>query len=174
MNAYNAKRPLSSDEATGPVSEATYGVLIDRRLEEAKSSSVVGSTDSASHTHAQDLSEITTLSIPLPILTPVQKDKLELALQSLLWDAKLPLSQESSPKNQNLEVLRTKGLISVREKQGQESVIRQHIIQGVKELYEMKVLPCGAQAEDSASRLVLIGRGLSIAVRENIHAMLSR
>lgn len=76
-----------------------------------------------------------------------------------------------------LDILRTKGLFTVktsRREGGTETA--QYIVQGVKELYEIKELPHRTErlSEGSSGALVLIGKGLrqelETAVRQTILA----
>lgn len=175
VNAYNAKRSLTNESLLKPtiISEATYSILQNRRVEHDDSEcDGHDHTDSdcdhhsVTHQHARDLNDISTLSIPLPLLSISQRDRLELLLRSLLWDAELP-AHENNETITNLEILRTKGIFSVINDKENQDVISRFIIQGVKELYEIKELHGSKNATDGDGfgRLVLIGKGLSEELR---------
>jgi G3E family GTPase len=220
VNAYNAKRTLTTgnedDASEIRITEATYGLLQDRRLNDDNAALTAstsshrctdegcneeGQSYSHSHSHARDLQEISTLSIPLPRLTTAQHLKFEELLRALLWDAALPglssrshVHPESSNDSQiepanDLEILRTKGIFAVlgENKTSSESASNKHehenqavqteyIVQGVKELYEIKALPKlkkqNLNDHDGQGRLVLIGKGLSEDVRDTFLALL--
>lgn len=98
-----------------------------------------------------------------------QYNKLEVLLRSLLWDAELPAQGEFAAIS-DLEILRTKGLFSVMEEDNNKDTYTAYIVQGVKELYEIKNLPKSLRSsEDSGTgRLVLIGKGLREVLRESL------
>lgn len=199
VNAYNAKRIIadsSSDHnsSSGPhtASGNTYSLLQDRRLESQHEEHDENECNDTSHTHARDLAEISTLSINLPLFTSsAQKERLESILQSLLWDAQLPRPSSmhddiSSTKaaSSGIEILRTKGVFSVvaagtSSDSGlaglNKDTITEYVLQGVRELYEIKMIASssmdGRYKDDATGegRLVLIGKGLTEDVR---HAVL--
>jgi len=181
VNAYNAKRSMSAADEAGqiPISSATYAILQDRRVECGNSdcsepvhehSAACTENDhkhSAAHQHSRDLTDISTISIPLPLLSTPQRDRLEVLLRSLLWDGEVPASGEYEAIT-GLEVLRTKGLFAVSSSSDEnEEKVSLHMVQGVKELYEIKALPItrGVTSHSVSGTLVLIGKGLSDSIR---------
>ena len=111
------------------------------------------------HTHAREIDAISTVAVPLPVLNAHQVARLDGLLRSLLWDGILP----SSPAGNKADILRTKGLF--RTSEGTE-----HVVQGVREIYEMKQVPLGraAEAERIEGKLVFIGRNLGECMREGV------
>ena len=116
---------------------------------------------------------ISTLAIPIPVLSASQITSLESWLQSLLWEETLQ-SISSQPSNYDLSIHRTKGRILT----SSGSV---KMIQGVREVFEIVDLESTAEAPDSQGesieqqdgKLVLIGRGLSeLPVEESLRIAL--
>lgn len=115
--------------------------------------------DDHEHTHAREIDAISTVAVPLPVLDAHQVARLDSLLRSLLWDGVLP----SSPASNKADILRTKGLFHTAE--GTE-----HVIQGVREIYEMKeVLSArAAEAKRIEGKLVFIGRNLGDGLKEGV------
>ncbi|CAE7225592.1 unnamed protein product [Rhizoctonia solani] len=91
--------------------------------------------------HQRDLESISSIQIPIPILSETQVSKLDEWIRLVLWEKRFP----------ELEVLRCKGIYHTA---GGGS----YILQGVQTLYDITKLP----EEDSGDgKVVLIGRGLS-------------
>ena len=107
------------------------------------------------HHHSNDLSSTSTITLPLPILTSIQHAQIDTLLRSLLWEGQLPGSE------QRVEILRTKGIFTNKEDR------KVYIIQGVRELYEIKCIESTSEGINTASevtgKLVFIGRGLNDA-----------
>lgn len=174
VNAYNARRsrhPLSG-MAASQEGKATYSLLQDRRsqpLQSEPSAECNTCNSEEPHTHAQDLAEISTLSIPFPVLTPLQMERLESTLRSLLWDAQLPGTREGVSTISGIEILRTKGLFSVVQMLNGTETITERILQGVREIYDIKIVSASTRnTTGDPGRLVLIGKGLTGAMRESI------
>ena len=99
---------------------------------------------------------ISTLTIPIPALSPSQLPHLESWLRSLLWDRVLPTSPTNQPQPQTeaatantaLDIHRLKGRVLTTEG-------KQIMIQGVREVFEMVELDGRAKG---LGKLVLIGR----------------
>lgn len=155
VNAYSAARNPSSRVA-GP----DMGAAATWRLKPIDSHE----QGDVPHTHAHDLSGISTLAIPLPSgLSADQISALDLTLRSLLWEGRLP-SSSSSPSYQeassSIEILRTKGYF-VDQDAGTE-----YVVQGVREIYELrqvgqrKLRHEAGQIPEEEGKLVLIGKGL--------------
>lgn len=178
VNAYNAKRSVSSESAENPsITEATYANLQERRGDGAcpPNCSNHDHEGQVANQHARDLSDISTLAIPLPVLSMAQRDKLEVLLRSLLWDAEMPTIGKFESIT-GLEILRTKGLFTVKTSRPENAVeTAQYIVQGVKELYEIKELPnkSGKIDDGSLGALVLIGKGLSEDIRNAVQQFIA-
>lgn len=104
--------------------------------------------------------DITTLHIPLPTLTPLQQEKVESFLQTLLWESRLPEGGSA----EGLDILRTKGYFKV--EGGGE-----YVVQGVTDIFEIKEVAANASAETQiAGKLVFIGRGVGQELRTAFEA----
>ena len=103
------------------------------------------------------LQTISTISLPLPILTPGQLSSLESWLRSLLWDVRLPdpdLDSNLDPSVPSFSIHRTKGRVILTD----GSV---KMIQGVREVFEIvETDGDGAASADLKAKIVFIGRGL--------------
>ena len=98
--------------------------------------------------HDHKHSNIRTLAIALPSLTPDQMERFSSFLESVLWDKSLP-SDLPVP-----EILRIKGYF-VRD-DGSE-----YVLQGVMDLFEVKELPRQGVGPDlKGGKVVIIGKGL--------------
>ncbi|KAL8710625.1 MAG: hypothetical protein Q9220_004849 [cf. Caloplaca sp. 1 TL-2023] len=123
------------------------GVLLDLHAYDS-----VESLDVKGHSHLNP--SISTLSLPLPLLTPHQLDNLESWLRSLLWDSVLPSSREGSvgQQQQPFVIYRTKGQMYV-------SDGRELMLQGVRDVFE--IVDRGEVGSKSGKgKIVLIGKGL--------------
>ncbi|KAK2759547.1 hypothetical protein FQN54_003026 [Arachnomyces sp. PD_36] len=100
------------------------------------------------HSHLDP--SITTIAFSLPLLTPEYIPHLDSWLRSVLWDSKLPFTEEEQD---DLEVHRLKGLIHLAD--GSYKVI-----QGVRDVFEITDAENKKKSANSSPRLVLIGRGL--------------
>ena len=96
---------------------------------------------------------ISTILIPLPVLSTAQLGKLTSFLESLLWESKLPSSSTSSAP----EILRTKGYIEMQDG-------RSYILQGVTDLFELTPLAPDQQTkvDTMPGKVVFIGRGIQV------------
>lgn len=131
------------------------GVLLDLHAYDAVSAEDL---DFASKGHSHLDPSISTITLPLPSLSPVQFMKLDAWLQSALWESVLPAS--SASKIAKFEIHRTKGRIMLDD----ESL---KLLQGVREVFELidekerVVTQNGdAAAGKLGGKIVLIGRGL--------------
>ncbi|KAK0643613.1 CobW/HypB/UreG, nucleotide-binding domain-containing protein [Cercophora newfieldiana] len=112
--------------------------------------------DRAGKGHSHLDKTISTLSIPLPVLTEGQLEAVDAWLRSVLWDNVLPSDEET---DQSLfEIHRLKGRLVLSD--GNEKMI-----QGVRELFEIFDKPNpGAEASlapgKDAGKMVIIGRHL--------------
>jgi G3E family GTPase len=80
---------------------------------------------------------------------PLAFDVFDEWLQSLLWERQMPGVIASTP----IDILRMKALVRF-----QDGNLR--VYQGVGQTYDCRMLPSNAASDMSASRIVLIGRGL--------------
>lgn len=96
---------------------------------------------------------ISTISIPLPILSEDQIPKVDKWLQSVLWENELPFFG-AEPKTQ-FEIHRVKGRLVL-----DNGDVK--IVQGVRELFEIFKAPASAAGDQEAAsqtgKLILIGR----------------
>ncbi|EGO59075.1 hypothetical protein NEUTE1DRAFT_60112 [Neurospora tetrasperma FGSC 2508] len=104
---------------------------------------------SLGHSHLDKT--ISTLSIPLPVLTSAQVEKLDAWLRSVLWENILP-GHENAADRPAFEIHRLKGRLVLED--GSEK-----IVQGVREIFEIFEGPDKSQGQ-AAGKLVLIGRHL--------------
>lgn len=98
------------------------------------------------------LQTISTISIPVPILSPNQEKKIDKWLRSVLWDHRAP-GQDTL-----LEVHRSKGRLVFEDGS-------QKIIQGVREIFEIIDAPVSSRDTDldapRQGKIILIGRWLT-------------
>ena len=122
-------------------------------------------TCQSSVTH-YELRGISSLQLFIPPLTPDQLTKLEHWIQGLLWRHDDPTGGNRMEHSLDLKVLRCKGLFITQT--GEE-----FMLQGVRNMYEITPV----EARDvvgipDSGKLVLIGKGLSDALRESFEAAL--
>lgn len=110
---------------------------------------------------------ISTLAVALPgPLSWPQSIRLDEAMQRLLWNGRLKEEEDEL----TVEILRTKGIFWAASSESEGASIMEYIIQGVREIYEIKAVP-GSETSNSSDdvvqqgskysgKLVLIGRGL--------------
>jgi len=122
--------------------------------------------------HAGDIASLT---IPLPILPDADGGAFATLVRSLLWDGVLPttLSPDTgaSPDKREFDILRSKGFLLTEDG-------RAWVLQGVREVYEVRQVPRSAARAGEAElepKLVLIGKGLSTpGVKERFLALLNQ
>ncbi|CAF9938564.1 hypothetical protein IMSHALPRED_000848 [Imshaugia aleurites] len=95
---------------------------------------------------------ISTITLPLPPLTPHHLSSLELWLRSVLWDSTLPAPQASRSES-SFAIHRLKGRIFTT-----DGAVK--MVQGVREVFEIVDLDRGGSEGGVEGKLVLIGRGL--------------
>lgn len=105
---------------------------------------------------------VTSISILLPILEKRQEEAFDVWLRELLWER---WGQEESEKD-TIGVLRTKGYYWT-------SSGEQVVIQGVRHLYDTQRIPAGGAPDYRGGKLVLIGKGLTEALRLDLNRVLS-
>ncbi|KAF7314178.1 hypothetical protein MKEN_00890000 [Mycena kentingensis (nom. inval.)] len=104
-----------------------------------------------------ELRGISSLLVPVPILSRAQLDALDEWVRTVLWETRLPGDVEA---DRELSVLRCKGLFVLHSGE-------QFVLQGVRSMYEL------AKSEDAlglpdVGKLVLIGTGLNGRIRESL------
>ena len=146
----------------------SYGVLdlsqvIDLNAYNSVSKEVKSNSNSNSdhdkHTHDHDQSHsnthlfgISSVQVPLPMLTQEQYHTLDKWLRSVLWESTLPCVSTSSA---DMEILRSKGVVSV------QGVV--YILQGVRDMYELKAAresEIQAQEQPHRGKIVIIGKSV--------------
>ncbi|XP_064411321.1 zinc-regulated GTPase metalloprotein activator 1 [Latimeria chalumnae] len=85
----------------------------------------------------------------------IMEENLNLFIQNLLWEKNVK-DKTGNP----MEIIRLKGLVSIKEKP------QQVIIQGVHELYDLEETPVKWRSEERMNRLVFIGRNLDKCILE--------
>ncbi|KAE9973157.1 hypothetical protein BLS_003734 [Venturia inaequalis] len=133
------------------------GVLLDLHAYDAVSTEDL---DFASKGHSHLDPTISTITLPIPPLTPTQLLKLDVWLRSALWESVLPARQISDAID--FEIHRTKGRIML-----QDGSCK--LLQGVREVFELIDEKEGVSAQNgeaavlngkAGGKIVLIGRGL--------------
>jgi G3E family GTPase len=122
--------------------------------------------DEPGHEHAPEpthyeLRGISSLLVPVPVLSPARLDALDEWVRTVLWDQRLPGDTEAA--TPPLIVLRCKGLFVLHGG-------AQYVLQGVRSMYEI------AEAGDAlgvpdVGKLVLIGTGLDARVRASLESV---
>lgn len=107
--------------------------------------------DKASLGHSHLDKTISTLSIPLPVLTSGQVEKLDAWLRSVLWESVLP-GHENVAGTPAFEIHRLKGRLMLED--GSE-----RMVQGVREIFEIFNSLNNSESQ-APGKLVLIGRHL--------------
>ncbi|KAH7336915.1 CobW/HypB/UreG, nucleotide-binding domain-containing protein [Rhizoctonia solani] len=98
--------------------------------------------------HQSDLESISSIQIPVPILSETHISRLDEWIRLVLWEKRIP----------GLEVLRCKGIYHSTEGTS-------YILQGVQTLYDVTELP---EKGSGDGKIVLIGRGLSKDVASDL------
>lgn len=195
------RQAIASINSTAPIHETTRGVIdlqhiLSINAYSAKAGAQVprlpltGESsqccEDPTHDHSQlreqkdtargHLANMSTLSIPLPVLSSQQYETLDKLLRDLLWEGNLPSTHSTGSSTDSVvakpEILRTKGLFYTSSGDASKT---EYIIQGVREIYEVKeVAETSANSGDEQGKLVFIGRGLHDGVREAFLAALRR
>ncbi|KAK9435191.1 COBW domain-containing protein [Metarhizium brunneum] len=92
---------------------------------------------------------ISTMSIPVPCLLPGKVAEVDKWLRSVLWDNKLPGSENEG----TFEIHRSKGRIVLRDGTAR-------MLQGVREVFELTDAPETAQVQPEQGKIIFIGRKL--------------
>jgi G3E family GTPase len=106
--------------------------------------------------HQHDIESISSIQIPIPVLSEAQLAKIDEWIRLVLWENMIP----------EVEVLRCKGIYHT------ESG-KSYILQGVQTLYDVTQLPGNDSGTSSGDgKVVLIGRGLSNNLVSNLQGYL--
>ena len=100
------------------------------------------------------------MSIKCPILTHIQSDRLDEWIRAMLWEGTI-----LDVRTHRVEILRCKGIFSTEDG-------RQHLLQGVRDMYEITDLPARGQEQTEDGKLVFIGKGLTDDVRRSLLKLL--
>ncbi|KAM0261655.1 hypothetical protein ACHAQJ_002106 [Trichoderma viride] len=120
------------------------GVLLDLHAYDQFN---VAEAKSKGHSHLDPT--ISTVSIPVPALCPDQLDDVDRWLRAVLWDHKLPATEDAV----EFEIHRSKGRLVF--KNGDVK-----LLQGVREIFELIDAPNGAEIFSTEGKIILIGRGV--------------
>jgi len=126
------------------------GVLLDLHAYDG-----VGEIDFAAKGHSHLDPTISTITLPVPVLSDELVDKLDAWLRSVCWESELPLVPTAS-----FEIHRIKGQIAL-------DCGRIKLLQGVREIYELTDAADSAEGPSTTTKIkgkiVVIGRGLDTA-----------
>ncbi|KAG9010194.1 hypothetical protein FRB94_010893 [Tulasnella sp. JGI-2019a] len=124
------------------------------------------------HDHSEDnhvhddgcshLNDISSLLIPLPVLSESQHDAVDGWIRSVLWDSRIPGDITQSPL---MEILRCKGVWCLDDG-------RTFVLQGVRSLYETSEVPADTDGPQTG-KIVLIGKGLNKDVYNSLISVVS-
>lgn len=127
------------------------------------------------HVHPQDkpvhhyeLRGISSLQVSCSTLTPSRLEALDEWIRTVLWEGHLP-GETISTSAQRIVILRCKGMF-------RDDAGKTHVLQGVRDMYEISTLEDGAEEEmgvPDEGKVVLIGKGLDERVRESLVNVLS-
>jgi len=119
-------------------------------------------TDDLTHTHPThyEARGISSLQVICPALSPSHLERLDEWIRIILWENHLPHD------DRELRILRCKGLFTMQSGE-------QYVLQGVQNLYEISQVDEGhVTGVPEPGKLVLIGKGLSDAVRRSLEDIL--
>ncbi|KAG8531754.1 uncharacterized protein KY384_003386 [Bacidia gigantensis] len=155
IRSINALAPLT--HTTFSVPPNLEGALLNLHAYD-KISSLPTNPAAGKHAHLDPT--ISTITLPLPVLSKTGIERLEDWLRCILWANVLPPpfatdeDEDGEPVKGDFEVHRTKGLAGL--KAGGEVMI-----QGVREVFEIVILERDA-SKDGEGKIVFIGRGLKL------------
>jgi G3E family GTPase len=121
-----------------------------------------GITNDSPHTHPThyEARGISSLQVICPTLSPLHLERLDEWIRTVLWENHLPHDDHE------LRILRCKGLFTMRSGE-------QYVLQGVQNMYEISQVDEGrVTGVPEHGKLVLIGKGLSDAVRRSLEEIL--
>jgi G3E family GTPase len=117
-----------------------------------------GETNHSTH---YELRGISSLQVACPVLTSTKLEKLDEWIRTVLWERHLPAGSHDI----GVEVLRCKGLFTMESGE-------QHVLQGVRNLYEITKVDDGVVGVPEEGKIVLIGKGLGAEVRHSLELVL--
>ena len=127
--------------------------------------------------HHYELRGISSLQVTCPVLTSERLRALDEWIRTALWENRLPedesdadvVVQNPDQTQPHFEILRCKGIFTT--KSGDT-----HVLQGVRSLYEISVVESGNERGSMGlpdeGKLVLIGKGLDLKVRQSLEIVL--
>ncbi|KAJ6557306.1 CobW/HypB/UreG, nucleotide-binding domain-containing protein [Mycena vulgaris] len=120
------------------------------------------------HEHASEpthyeLRGISSLLVTVPVLSQARLDVLDEWVRTVLWEQRLPGTPELASDAPPLTVLRCKGLFVL-------DSGAQYVLQGVRNMYEISEAGDALGVPDTG-KLVLIGTGLDVRVRESLESV---
>jgi len=121
--------------------------------------------DHAHDEHCPHFNDVTSLLIPIPVLTLSQNNALDGWIRSILWESRIPEREASLQTPSKIEIIRCKGLWHTEEG-------RTFVLQGVRSLYEISEV-VAKPTDGQIGKVVLIGRGLDRAVYTSLQALLA-
>ncbi|CAE6415438.1 unnamed protein product [Rhizoctonia solani] len=113
-------------------------------------------THDADNCHQHDIESISSIQIPIPTLSGAQLAKIDEWIRLVLWEKMIP----------EVEILRCKGIYHTENG-------KSYLLQGVQTLYDVTELPKnGSGTSSEHGKVVLIGRGLSNIIVDNLREYL--
>lgn len=106
--------------------------------------------------HCSHLGEISSLLIPLPVLSLAHHQAVDAWIREVLWESRVPGLALKTGGHSSLEVLRCKGVWETKDG-------RTFVLQGVRSLYDISEVASDAEGSPQG-KIVLIGRGLDSSV----------
>ncbi len=104
------------------------------------------------HDHTPHIGDIEAITLSVPFLSEEKYQRLETWLQRVLWEGKGLDSLVGGERETGSEVLRAKGMIYLDDG-------RRFVLQGVRDLFELKQLSLGQQ-DEREGKIVFIGKGM--------------
>ncbi|KAG8886638.1 hypothetical protein FRB97_000058 [Tulasnella sp. 331] len=156
LNAYSNRPEFNTTEFAAESAKHEFGGAHDNEnIDEGHNHN-----DSCSH-----LNDITSLLIPLPILSTSQHEAVDGWIRSVLWDNHIPGDTTTGADGSSLEILRCKGVWHTEDK-------RIFVLQGVRSLYETSEVATNTD-EPPVGKIVLIGKGLDKSVYNSLASIVS-
>uniref|UniRef100_A0A2K6UF15 CobW C-terminal domain-containing protein n=1 Tax=Saimiri boliviensis boliviensis TaxID=39432 RepID=A0A2K6UF15_SAIBB len=139
---------LTEEKPDGLINEATRSINGLGQILETQRSSLQKKLQHVPGTQPHLDQSIVTITFEVP--GNAKEEQLNVFIQNLLWEKTV-----RNKDNHCMEVIRLKGLVSIKDRR------QQVIVQGVHELYDLEVTPvCWKDETERTNRLVLIGRNL--------------
>jgi len=111
-----------------------------------------------------ELRGISSLQVTVPTMTSHRLEELDKWIRTVLWENRTP---DNVPKTgpSELKVLRCKGLFVTESGE-------QYVLQGVQSMYDLSLLERDVTGIPDSGKLVLIGKGLDVSVRQSLERLL--